>query len=328
MSDLNDPLVSIVLPNRNHAEFLPESLGALAQQTWENLEVLIVDDASTDNSCAAIEDWSRQDSRFKLIQLKHHVGINKAVEQGLRQAKGAYLIFAAADDFTSPDFIEKSLSMLRNNPDAAFCFSDPSEFHSNNEINKFPLYLSTEPRFYTNEQFANLLRRNFFNVSANTVLYRRSSFEDVGGYLDDLDWMSDWFASTITSLRFGVCYIPECLTRLRVREDSYSAVNLQRSAEHRKLITRVFEYLNSNEYEDVRCLFRFSALMPEYRLRTLWWLLFIEDGRYFVTSRLLTRVLWRGIWHYLRNYMPSSQRRTLRQISSARAKQKVLMAPD
>jgi len=182
LSGRNDPLVSIVLPNRNHAVYLGESLGAFLQQTWKNFEVLIVDDASTDNSREVIESWCARDSRFRLIQLTQHLGINAAVMYGLERASGKFLYIAAADDVISPGFLEKSISMLQENPGAAFCFSDPSELHSNNEINIFPLYLSAEPRFYTKEQFANLLRRNFFNVSANTILYRRASFEDAGGY--------------------------------------------------------------------------------------------------------------------------------------------------
>jgi len=323
LSDSNDPLISIVLPNRNHAVYLGESLGAFIQQTWKNFEVLIVDDASTDNSREVIESWCARDRRFRLIQLTQHLGINAAVMYGLERASGEFLYIAAADDFTSPDFLEKSISMLQKSPSAAFCFSDPSELHSNNKTNIFPLHLSTEPRFYTKEQFVNLLRRNFFNVSANTILYRRSSFEDAGGYLDDLGWLSDWFASTVASLRSGVCYIPECLTRLRVREDSFSAVNLKKTAQHRILIARVFEYLQSGKYEDVRDAVRFSALLPEYRLRTIWWLLFDKNGRYIITCSLLRRVLWRGTWYYIRNSIPSSVRRSLRRHSSHHAVQKL-----
>ena len=323
MSSHDDPLVSIILPNRNHAEYLPESLEAFIQQTWQNFEVLIVDDASTDNSREVIENWGARDSRIRLIELTHHLGINAAVMYGLERASGEFLYIAAADDIIFPEFLEKSISMLRNSPDSAFCFSDPSELHFNGEINKFPLYLNTEPRIYTNEQFVNLLKQNFFNISANTILYRRSSFEDAGGYIDDLGWLSDWFVSTVTSLRSSVCYIPECLTRLRVRDDSFSAVNLKKTAEHRELVSRVFEYLQCEKYEDVRAMVRFSALLPEYRLRTVWWLLSDRNGRYIITCRLLRRVLWRGTWYYARKFMSPSVRRSLRRYTSHQADQKL-----
>lgn len=323
MSDRNDPLVSIVLPNRNHAEFLPDSLGAFVRQTRKNYEVLIVDDASTDNSREVIESWCAQDNRFKLIQSAQHLGINAAVMYGLKQASGEFLYIAAADDIIAPDFLEKSISMLEENPDAAFCFSDPSELNAKGDINVYPLYLSTASRFFEKEQFADLLRRNFFNVSANTILYRKVSFEDAGGYLEDLGWLSDWFAATVASLRFGVCYIPECLTHLRVRKDSYSAVNLKRTAEHRELVARVFKYLRSENYADVCGFFRASALLPEYRLRTIWWLLSDRNGRCLITGRLLKRVLWRGTWYYARNLAPSPVRRSLRRRSSLHAVQKL-----
>ena len=242
---------------------------------------------------------------------------------GLERASGTYIYIAAADDIVAPDFLEKSISMLQAHPSAAFCFSDPSELSSDNEINIYPLYLSTEPRFYAKEQFANLLRQNFFNISANTILYRRTSFENAGGYLDDLGWLSDWFASTVASSRAGVCYIPECLTQLRIREDSYSSVNLKRTAQHRELMARVFEYLRSVEFEDVRETIRFSALLPEYRLRTIWWLFSDRNGRYITTGKLLKRILWRGTWYYARKITPSSVRRSLRRRSSLHAVQKM-----
>ncbi len=323
MSNIDDPLVSIILPNHNHAEYLPKSLEALVQQTWEKFEVLVVDDASTDNSCGVIKSWCERDNRFRLIQLTQNLGINAAVMYGLKRTSGSYLYFAAADDFIFPNFFEKSVSALRNNPDAAFCFSDPSELSLNKEINKFPLHLSEEPRSYTKEQFADLLRWNFFNISANTILYRRSSFEDAGGYLEDLSWLSDWFASTVASSRSSVCYIPECLTRLRIREDSFSAMVLNNPAQQRELIKRVFKYLQTEKHKDVRDFVRSSALLPEYRLRTIWWLLIDGNGRYIITSRLIRRILWRGTWYYVRNLVPPWVRRSLRRRSSFRAVQKL-----
>ena len=223
-------LVTIILPNRNHAHHLPRALDALLAQTWSHFEVIVVDDASTDGSLEVVADFARRNSRIRPLPLKQHQGICLAVDAALPDACGELLHVAGADDFVAPNFLDRCVSELSRNPGAGLCFSDPTEFHECcRKAIHFPLYLNERPKYYTPAELVELLRRNYFHISANTVVYRTAAFREAGGYLPELHWLTDWFATLVIALRYGACYLPEQLTYSTVRSNSYSAQKSARS---------------------------------------------------------------------------------------------------
>src|SRR5262249_29718989 len=137
------PLISILLPNRNHARYLPTSLEGLLTQTWKNIEVVVIDDASSDDSRDLVLRYASRDPRLRLLPLATQHGVNKAIREGLSTIAGEYLYIAAADDFAEPTLLEKSVTVLHKSRRAALCFSDPSELiEETGERRYFPLYLA------------------------------------------------------------------------------------------------------------------------------------------------------------------------------------------
>jgi glycosyltransferase involved in cell wall biosynthesis len=310
-------LVSVVLPNRNHAHFLARALTALRAQTHRNLEIVVVDDASTDESCSLVAGIAAEDARIRLLHLGTHGGINAAVAQGLGHAHGEFLYCAAADDWVAPEFFERAVAVLRSHPASALCFSDPAEHRG--EPKAFPLFLSRTPRAYGPDEMAAELRRNYFHISSNTVLYRRTLFEQAGGFRPDLHWLSDWLVNNLLSLRYGASYLPETLTSVTIRAESYSTTNMRRRAPQRELFLRFIDLLGEPEFADVRERFQNAALLPEYRLRDFAWLLTSPAPRHYLTVPLVGRIISRGVWHYLRPLAPLRLRTWLRKRSSTRA---------
>jgi glycosyltransferase involved in cell wall biosynthesis len=316
MSDA--PLISVILPNRNHAHFLPAALDSFLAQTWTNFELLVIDDASSDDSREVVGRYCERDRRVRLLPLSSHHGVNLAVREALRVIGGEYICMAAADDFVEPNFLEKTIAVLRTVPEAAFCFSDPSELiDTTGERRYFPLKLAPRPIFFDRQAFADLLAANYFHVSPQTILFRRAAFVDAGGFLPDLEWMSDWFVTLVAAFRHGVCYIPETLTCLRMRSDSIWAVSSRDRVGRRRVVRQILTRLSEPAYADVRDLFRRATVAPEYHLGTLVWLLGAPEGRALVTPRLVGRILARASWSFLRPFAPLSLRRKLRQSASA-----------
>jgi glycosyltransferase involved in cell wall biosynthesis len=309
-------LVSVILPNRNHVHYLPHALAALRAQTWERLEVIIVDDASTDESCNFVERAAVDDERIKLVRLGSHVGVNAAIGRGLAVAQGEFLHFAASDDWIAPEFFERSVAVLRSTPSSPLCFSDPME--NREQRRTFPLFLGDTPRVFSPDAMLSELRRNYFHISSNTILYRRKHFIEAGGLRPNLHWLADWFVNNLLVLRYGASYLPEALTCVTIRNDSYSAVNLRRRAAQRDLLLRVLDLLAQPDFVDVRWRFREAALLPEYKLRDLIWLMSSPAHREYLTVRLARRIVGRGIWNYFRPFAPVSLRQRIRRLSSAR----------
>jgi glycosyltransferase involved in cell wall biosynthesis len=314
-------LATIIIPNRNHARELPRAIGAVLAQTWQRFELIVVDDASADDSLKVIADFANRDARIRLLALKEHHGICRAVNAALATARGEFTHIAGADDFVEKEFLGHCIAEMNHNRGAGLVFSDPTEFYEGDQRTlPFPLYLSEQPVYYNPAALVDLFRRNYFHISANTVVYRTSAFREAGGYIPDLHWFSDWFVTIVVALRYGACYLPEQLTCVTIRRDSYSSRNLRDRKAQRPLLNCVLDLLDTPAYAGIAPEARRAGLMPEYYFRTLLWLIANPKGRKYVTPHLIMRIIGRSIWALLRPLAPAESRRQLRRRQSERAR--------
>jgi CDP-glycerol glycerophosphotransferase len=119
MSGKKSPLVSVIIPVFNAEQYLAKCLATVRHQTHKNLEIIMVDDGSTDNSAQIYQLAAEQDARFKIIK-QANSGAAAARNAGLRQANGEYVHFMDADDLICFDYYEKMLaSALKHDADMA-----------------------------------------------------------------------------------------------------------------------------------------------------------------------------------------------------------------
>ncbi len=116
------PLISVIIPARNAAATLSQTLDSVSAQTVGDWEVIIVDDGSTDATAAVIESYAARDKRFSALAGRGE-GAGSARNLGIAAARGKYLHFLDADDWNDPSFYEKMLSALRALPGAAIAYS-------------------------------------------------------------------------------------------------------------------------------------------------------------------------------------------------------------
>ena len=126
----NEPLISILIPTYNVGAWIDEAIKSIIEQTYKKIEIIIIDDYSTDNTREKIQNLARTDSRIKIIYNKENQKIVKSLNQGLLLAKGQYIARFDGDDIAAPDRIEKQLHYLEaNDLDIVGC-----QMHSINEI--------------------------------------------------------------------------------------------------------------------------------------------------------------------------------------------------
>lgn len=106
-------LVSIITPSYNSLDFVSMTIDSVLNQTYQNWEMIIVDDVSSDNSCETIEAYSKKDSRIKLIRLEINSGPAIARNRALKEAKGRYMAFLDSDDLWHPDKLSKQISFMK-----------------------------------------------------------------------------------------------------------------------------------------------------------------------------------------------------------------------
>lgn len=174
---MSKSLVSIIVPCFNSAKFLDECLNSVYNQTYSNWEVIIVNDGSTDNTDSILEKWINIDQRFKYIK-KENSGVAKTRILGIQNSKGKYLLPLDADDYISPTFLEKTVTVLDNDLNIEVVFSDVQLFGVKTEIFKLEKY-----------SLKYLLQKNCI---VSTALFRKETYDKVGGYCADLRSLEDW----------------------------------------------------------------------------------------------------------------------------------------
>lgn len=114
------PKVSIIIPIYNTAKYLPDCLDSILTQTYQNLEIILIDDGSTDNSSKIADDYATKDSRIKVVHQKNQ-GQSTARNHGLRLAAGDYISFIDSDDCIKSTFITDLLNAYTNNTSLSIC---------------------------------------------------------------------------------------------------------------------------------------------------------------------------------------------------------------
>ena len=106
--------VSVIIPVHNSEKYILECLNSVINQTYKNLEIIVIDDKSTDNSVDLIK--SINDPRIKLIQLKENVGAGVARNKGIEISTGDYICFLDSDDYWKLKKIEKQMNFIKDKP--------------------------------------------------------------------------------------------------------------------------------------------------------------------------------------------------------------------
>lgn len=123
--------VSVIIPMYNSSKHIEECINSVINQTYKNLEIIVVDDASSDNSVNIVE--SKHDSRIKIIKLHKNVGAAMARNNGIKQATGDFICFLDSDDFWYLEKIEKQIKFIEQN-NCEFVYSG-YKFLKNNKTN-------------------------------------------------------------------------------------------------------------------------------------------------------------------------------------------------
>lgn len=123
------PKVVALVPAWNASGFIAQTLEALAAQIHPNLEILVSDDASPDETAAICERYAARDARFRVIRQPRNLGWTGNVNALLREARGDYLVFAFHDDLLEPPYIDRCAAALEADPRAVLAFSDVTLVH-------------------------------------------------------------------------------------------------------------------------------------------------------------------------------------------------------
>ncbi len=306
--------VSAVLVNYNHCKYLPRAIEQHLIQKDFFLELIIVDDGSTDKSVDIIKKYAEKFNFIKVIFHTKNKGISEAIATAVDKAKGTYVHLGAVDDIVEPNFFEKSMKIIENYPNAGFVFSDAGEFVEKTEnYEKFPFWFSSKSRYFSALEMKKLIKKSYFTFPSLSCIFHKKKLLEVGSFRSDLERNGDLFAIFLLALRYGACYVPEILTWFCVRDDSYSSIGLCNKKSQKRTFYKTLDVLK-NEYPTDYKNFRESGIVYEVSFRALWWLLSSKRYRNYITPLLLKRLIIRGFWRSFKKILPLSVRQLIRKI--------------
>lgn len=188
------PLVTVGLPVFNGAEHLQVTIDAILKQSFENIELIICDNASTDETVKIAALSASQDERVKIIKNESNIGIFNNFSRVLREASGEFFMWAAHDDLHSPNFIEECVKQLIANPNAvlcqtrvAVCLENPDQIIYHADLNSFNVKASIERRY--KETLYNFPAVAIYGVYRSNLAKRIPGFRSIPG--GDLLWVQE-----------------------------------------------------------------------------------------------------------------------------------------
>ncbi len=217
-----NPLVSVLIPLYNQERYLKACIRSVEAQKYKNLEIIIVNDGSTDRSPQMARDWADRDNRVKVID-KQNEGLAYARRDGYLAATGEYVTFLDSDDMLAPDAIETMLSvLLEKDVDLVSGMCDKKlgfiVQHKSDNTYHFPFDQVIEQSHLFDDYYIGFFRNDIFPVSAWGKLYRKSvidkAYQETELYSPDIRFMGE-------DLYFNMKLFPYLRSMCRINEIVY-----------------------------------------------------------------------------------------------------------
>lgn len=201
------PGVSVVLPTYNQAEYLPLALDSVLSQTWQDRELIVVNDGSTDDT-SRILDAYEQRYGFTVIHQENQ-GLPRALNNGFRRARGRYLTWTSSDNVMLPRMLKVLVDTLDRHPRVGLVYADWAVIDEQGDVIGEVETLDFDQHL--------LMRTNYINAC---FLYRRECQDRLGLYDPQYVQAEDWEYWWRISCSFGVMHVPQVLYQFRVHSSS------------------------------------------------------------------------------------------------------------
>ncbi len=219
------PNVTLVVPNYNHAHYLPESLGSIAAQTRAPDRVLIIDDCSTDDSIAVISRFLAGHPNWQLIRHAANQGVVRGQNEALARADTDWIGFLGADDALHPTYLEKTLAAVEAAPEAGLICACCEIIGPSQGRMLRPMMLPAQASTMMMPADVRRILLTGDNYFSGTVsLYRCTALRALGGFDVKLGSFSDAFLARRLALTYGFYFLADILGYWRIHGQNYSTV--------------------------------------------------------------------------------------------------------
>ncbi len=241
------PLISVIIPVYNIEDYVAECINSVLHQSYDNLEIIVIDDGSTDNSREIIRHFCESDARIKLIE-QDNCGVSRARNVGIKYATGQYIMFVDGDDWLESDSILQLFTIARQSGaeivKGSFIWCDP--------IRKIKRYHILEEKQYKKEEVIKnfLCGRNIPSTVWASLYKRNIIFDEILTFNENEKIGEDGIFTMKALDKAKIVYLTSIpVYNIRVREGSASRKDIVYSTEH-KYVDEAITDLSAQEYVD------------------------------------------------------------------------------
>lgn len=209
---MSQPLVSVIIPTYNRAGLIPQSIRSAMAQTHSNLEIIVVDDGSTDNTRDVVASFGSAVQYF----YKPNSGPSATRNLGIQKARGEFVAFLDSDDLWEPTKVEKQLQCFEQNPEAAMVSTNYRLIDLEGQIIKDP---GSKPGYKPNAFFVKDLLEIKFPFATPAFMIRKSVLEKIGAFNENLRISEDLDLLIRIGMNYQIGYVDEVLISVRMHEN-------------------------------------------------------------------------------------------------------------
>lgn len=217
----NNPLVSVIIPTYNSNKYIKETLESILNQSYKNLEVIITDDCSSDNTLEIVKEY--KDGRIRILTNTKNLGISGNMNKGIGVSNGKYVAIMDADDWSYPYRIEKQVKLMENNPKIVLCsgYMDMCDENLN--------FKHTRTYPTSNRDIRKVLLK--YNPIAHPAsMWRKKALLKTNLYPLDVNNTCHDYALIFEISQFGeLRNIPKPLIKYRIRKDSVTGKKIRQT---------------------------------------------------------------------------------------------------
>lgn len=218
--------VSVIIPNYNHGRYLPERIESVLNQTFRDIEIIILDDSSTDNSKEIIEYYVK--TFPEIISIYNNSNSGSPFNQwnkGAERASGEFIWIAESDDYAEPSFIERCVTILSENPNIGLAYCD--SLIIDEEKSSRRLASADKVRFHKTRWMSDYINdgrdeiKKYLSLentiyNASSVIFRKSKYLEAGMASQSMKYCGDWLMYIRVLLISDIAYINEPLNNFRI----------------------------------------------------------------------------------------------------------------
>ena len=290
---MKQPRVSVVMISYNHEQYIGEAIESILSQTHAPDEIILVDDCSDDKNVSIMRKYAKRDRRIRVIVHEHNLGPSIALNTGIRNAHGKYIVLQSGDDVSLPHRIERQIEYLERHKDIASVYSHVEAIDDRGNFN---------PRFQSVHDLFNILnisqermlyyffvKGNLLNASSQAV--RASIFNTVGLYNPSLLQYQDYDMNIRIALVAPIKIVEEPLLKYRIRDDGKN-ISVGRGLQSIRAVLETDSILEN--YLQIKDVIRFQSIFGKKRYKKIR----KETIPYFLGRVLLDEdaILGRKIW--------------------------------